>query len=282
MMLSFTLLKILYGTTLVGLISSVVGCFLLLQKKSLLGDTLAHSTLPGIACALLISFKKNMLYLLIGATISSLLSSSLIEYILRTTRLKKDAVLGVVLCFIFGLGVMLLSIIQKHPVAQQAGINNFLLGNASTILLKDLYIITALAVVICTIMYCFWKEFIILTFDAHHAQHMQMPVKKIQTLFTITTVLTILIGLQTVGIILLSALLIAPAAAAQQWTNRIQTMMMLSALFSISATTTGALLSFYIPKTPTGPAIVIVSTMIAFSSIVYKSYTDGRQQKISC
>jgi manganese/zinc/iron transport system permease protein len=278
MIFSFTLLKILYATALVGLISSMVGCFLLLQKKSLLGDTLAHSTLPGIACALLISFQKKMLYILIGATVSSLLSSLMIEYILHKTRLKKDAALGVVLSFMFGLGVMLLSIIQKHPVAQQAGINNFLLGNAATILMNDLYIISFLALVICTSIYCFWREFMILAFDQQQAENMQMPVKKIQAMFTVTTVLTILIGLQTVGIILMSALLIAPAAAAQQWTDRITTMMQLSALLSIIATTTGAIISFYIPRTPTGPAIVIVITMIAFSSIIYKCYTDQKRQ----
>ena len=280
MILSFTLLKILSGTILVGLISSIVGCFLLLQKKSLLGDTLAHATLPGIALTFLITLKQNIVHLLIGATISSLISSSLIEYVSQKTKLKRDAILGVTLSFMFGLGIMILSIIQKHPVAQQAGINTFLLGNASTLLLNDVYIIIGLAIIICAIIIFFWKEFLIVTFDEQHAQNMQMPVKYIKALFTIVTVLTILIGLQTVGIILMSALLIAPAAAAQQWTKNIKTMMILSACFSVTATVTGTIISFTVPQTPTGPVIVILITIIAFSSILYKTYTDHRKRKI--
>lgn len=274
MMPSFTLLKILCGTILVGSVSSIVGCFLLLQKKSLLGDTLAHSTLPGIAFTFLITLKKNILYLLVGATITSLISSLLIEYVTQKTNLKKDAVLGTMLSFMFGLGIMILSIIQKYPIAQQAGINTFLLGNASTLLLADVYIIAVLTFIVYTIMYLFWKEFLIVTFDQDHAQNIQMPTKYIKGIFTFVTVLTILIGLQTVGIVLMSALLIAPAAAAQQWTKNIRSMVILSSFFAIFATTTGTIVSFYIPQTPTGPIIAIIITIIAFASIIYKSISD--------
>lgn len=276
MTIPFTLLKILCGTVLVGSVSSIVGCFLLLQKKSLLGDTLAHSTLPGIACTFLITLKKNILYLLVGATITSLISSICIEYISQKTTLKKDAVLGTMLSFMFGLGIMVLSIIQKYPVAQQAGINTFLLGNASTLLLTDVYIITLLSCIVYSMLYLFWKEFLIVTFDQNHAQNIQMPVQYIKAVFTIVTVLTILIGLQTVGIVLMSALLIAPAAAAQQWTKNIRSMILLSSIFSIFATTTGTVISFYVPQTPTGPVIVIIITSIAFASILYKTCADYR------
>jgi len=271
MIISFTLLKILCGTILVGSVSSTVGCFLLLQKKSLLGDTLAHATLPGIALVFLFTLKKNIVFLLLGASATSLISSLLIEWIAQKTTLKNDAILGVVLSFMFGLGIMILSIIQKYPVAQQAGINTFLLGNASTLLLGDLYVIFALGLIVYASLYFFWKEFLILTFDQEHAENMQLSTNKIQTVFTIVTILTILIGLQTVGIVLMSALLIAPAAAAQQWTNKISSMILLSAGLSIFATVTGSLISFHIPQTPTGPAIVIIITMIAFASIAYKA-----------
>lgn len=276
-MISFTLFKILSGTILVGLVSSIVGCFLLLQKKSLLGDALAHSTLPGIAFAFLITLKKNIFYLLIGALISSSISSWLIAYISKTTKLKPDTILGTILSFMFGFGIMILSIIQKYPVAQQAGINTFLLGNASTLLINDVYTIAFLAIIVLAIITLFWKEFLVLTFDEKYAEHIQLPTNKIKMLFTFITVLTILIGLQTVGIILMSALLIAPAAAAQQWTNNIKSMIMLSVTFSIITTTAGTLISFHVPQTPTGPVIVILITMIAFISIFYKTMINYKK-----
>ena len=278
-MISFTLLKILSGTVLVGIISSIIGTFLLLQKKSLLGDALAHATLPGIAIAFLITMQKNLFYLLCGATISSLFSGYLIEYIGNNTNLKKDAVLGVVLSFMFGLGIMILSIIQKYPVAQQAGINTFLLGNASTLLLKDVYVIAFLSAIVFATVFFFWKELLLVTFDKQFAENMQLSTRHIKILFGFITVLTILIGIQTVGIILMSALLIAPAAAAQQWTSNVRSMIGLSIIFNLCATITGTVISFHIPQTPTGPIIVLIVTLITFISIIYKTYTDKTKRK---
>lgn len=264
--------KILLGTTLVGITTGIVGCFTLLNKQSLLGDTIAHATLPGLAGMFLIIWQKSYCMLLLGAGITGLAGAITVDLITTRTPVKKDAALGIVLSTFFGIGIIFLTMIQKSAIGNQAGIDKFLFGQAATLLNEDLLIIAILScMIIATICYYF-KDLVILIFDQQFALAIGLPVKKIQNILLIIIVATVLVGLQTVGLILMSSFLIAPAAAARQWTNRLSTTIALSIFFSLIATTTGTIISYQYAHVPTGPAIVVIATSITFLSIIIRSY----------
>lgn len=237
-------------------------------KKSLFGDTIAHATLPGIAGIFLLFNSKLTWVLMIGGMISAGIGALTINYITAHCTLKKDTALGIVLATSFGLGTMLLSKIQTYPTAHQAGITKYLLGNASTILYSDFYMIVAVTAINLVCLKLFFKEYKIVLFNPDYGYTIGVPVQKISILLTLTTMLTIVVGLQTVGVILISALLITPAAAALQWTQKFSTMIFLSSCFAIFSTVSGTLLSSGIVHLPTGPTIVVIATSITFLSIL--------------
>lgn len=275
----YTFFIVLLGTTFVGIASGIVGCFVVLQKKSLLGDALAHATLPGIALMFLYTNSKCSLFLFAGATLSATLGAYCIELINKHTTLKKETSLGIILSTSFGIGTVLLSIIQTYPTAHKAGINKFLLGNAATLLFQDLIVIgiTTLLIIMTTII--FWKEFKIFLFNKDFAFLIGIQTTTINIVLMTLTIATIIIGLQTVGAVLISSLLIAPATAAAQWTQKLHVMIALSATFSCMATITGTFMSSSIIHLPTGPAIISVATVCTLLSILLAPYvTKMRHQ----
>ena len=264
-----TLITVLIGTTLVGITSGIMGCFVILQRKSLFGDAIAHATLPGLAAMFLYTGSKAPSFLFFGATLSGFIGAICIHLINKHTTLQKETALGVVLSTTFGLGTLLLSIIQTFPNAHKAGINKFLLGNASTLLWDDLCIIvTVTTIVMITVLLC-WKEFKTFIFNQEFAFSLGMNTEYIQATLTTLTVITIIVGLQTVGVVLISSLLIAPAAAAYQWTQRLSHMIILSCFFSSVATISGTFLSSSCEHLPTGPTIIVIATICTFFSILF-------------
>ncbi|MDP3787824.1 MAG: iron chelate uptake ABC transporter family permease subunit [Candidatus Chromulinivorax sp.] len=263
-----TFYKILIGTTLVGITTGIVGCFTLLNKQSLLGDTIAHATLPGLTGMFLLVLQKSYALLLCGAAATGLLGALCVHYITHTTKLKKDAALGIVLSTFFGIGIIFLTIIQKLPTAHQAGIDKFLFGQAATLLHSDIIILMIISCIVIVTIIALWKELKIISFDPMYAQTIGLPVKKIHGLVTCLIVLTVIVGLQTVGLILMSSFLIAPTAAARQWTNKLHITVLLSVGFSLIATTVGTIISSSYPHIPTGPTIVIIATTITLISII--------------
>ncbi len=263
-----TFYKILLGTTLVGITTGIVGCFTLLNKQSLLGDTIAHATLPGLTGMFLIVLQKSYILLLCGAATTGLLGAICVQYITQTTKLKKDAALGIVLSTFFGIGIIFLTMIQKLPTAHQAGIDKFLFGQAATLLNSDIILLAIISFMVIGVIIFAWKELKIISFNPAYAKSIGLPVKKIHALLLILIVLTVIVGLQTVGLILMSSFLIAPAAAARQWTNKLHVMIFLSIFFSLIATTTGTIISCNYAHIPTGPMIVIIATTITIISII--------------
>jgi manganese/zinc/iron transport system permease protein len=263
-----TFYKILLGTTIVAITTGMLGCFTLLNKQSLLGDTIAHATLPGLTGMFLIILQKSYLLLLCAGAFSGLLGAVLVNYINQTTKLKTDTALGIVLSTFFGVGIIFLTMIQKLPNGHQAGIDKFLFGQAATLLWADIITIFIISIIVISTIVLLWKELKIITFDPAYAEMIGLPVKKIQAILTFLIVLTVIVGLQTVGLILMSSFLIAPAAGARQWTNKLSTTMFLTILFSLAATTSGTLISCKYPHIPTGPTIVIIATIITIFSIL--------------
>lgn len=264
-----TLLLILVCTGILGITAGMIGTFLILQKKSLFGDTIAHATLPGLTGIFFYSLNKDPIILLCSATFSAIFASLIIDQLEKQTTLKKDTILGIVLATSFGLGTVFLSKIQTIPDAHQAGLTKYLLGNASTLLHQDLYMITIIACIVCCCIFIWLPKYKTMLFDPEYAKSCAIFTRTISGVMLILTTLTIVIGLQTVGVILISALLIAPACAARQWSNHYEFIILLAAFFGMLATTIGTLISCSIVHLPTGPTMVIVASCITLLSILF-------------
>lgn len=260
---------VVFGTALLMTSSALVGTFALLQKKALVGDAISHAVLPGICLAFILSGSKNAFTLVIGAFISGWLSIYIMEKIPQYSKLKKDTAIAIILSTTFGLGMVLLTYIQQSGNASQAGLNNFLLGKTVSLVHQDILILGMLSLVIiaCTIL--FFKEFTIISFDRNFAKALGIPVKLVEIIITSMNVLAIVIGIRAVGILLMSAMLITPAAAARFWTNNLKKMIVLSTIFGIFSGIMGSFISYTAPAMATGPWIVIIATAIAYLSFLF-------------
>lgn len=265
----YTLRTITIGTALLGAISGLLGSFAVLKKQSLLGDAISHAALPGIALAFIITQSKSTPVLLIGALASGVIGALWVRGIIRRTHLKTDTALGIILSVFFGFGILLLTYIQKLPQANQAGLDKFLFGQAATLIASDVYILLAVLLLSIAVIVLFWKELKVLVFDEAYAQTLGFDTQKLDILITFFIVVGIVVGLQTVGVILMSAMLLAPAAAARQWTNRLHIMLLLAALFGASSGIFGSAISAYQPQLSTGPIIILVASVFVILSFTF-------------
>lgn len=246
----------------------MLGSFAVLRKQSLLGDAISHAALPGIALAFLITGTKDNNILLIGALVSGLIGAFWIKGITSKTHLKSDTALGLILSLFFGFGMLLLTHIQKQNNANQAGLETYLFGQAATLLESDVHLMIIITGVALFILLLFWKEFKLLLFDSDYSKTLGFNTKFIDGLITSFIVIAIIMGLQTVGVVLMSAMLLAPAAAARQWTNKLSVMVFLAAIFGAFSGVFGTAISASQNNLSTGPVIVLVaSTFVVFSFV---------------
>ena len=247
----------------------MLGSFAVLRKQSLLGDAISHAALPGIAIAFLITGAKDSNVLLLGALVSGLLGTFWIRSIIKKTHLKSDTALGLILSLFFGFGMLLLTFIQKQPNANQAGLDKYLFGQAATLVESDVWLMAIVTGVCLFVLLLFWKEFKILLFDADYTKTLGFNTKFIDILITTFIVLAIVLGLQTVGVVLMSAMLLAPAAAARQWTNSLGLMVFLAAIFGAFSGVFGTAISSSQNNLSTGPVIVIVAGVFVLVSFIF-------------
>ncbi|GAB1855279.1 iron chelate uptake ABC transporter family permease subunit [Flavobacteriaceae bacterium MHTCC 0001] len=247
----------------------MLGSFAVLRKQSLLGDAISHAALPGIAIAFLITGAKDTNVLLLGALISGLIGTFWIRGIIKKTHLKSDTALGLILSLFFGFGMLLLTFIQKQPNANQAGLEKYLFGQAATLLESDIWIMIIITSICLLVLLLFWKEFKMLLFDADYTKTLGFNTKTIDILITSFIVLAIVLGLQTVGVVLMSAMLLAPAAAARQWTNSLGTMVCLSSVFGAFSGVFGTAISATQNNLSTGPVIVIIASVFVLISFIF-------------
>jgi ABC-type Mn2+/Zn2+ transport systems, permease components len=266
---NYTLRNVALGSALLGIVSGVLGCFAVLRRQGLLGDALAHAALPGICIAFLLTGSKSPIVLLIGAGIASWLGTLLILRIVNDTRISEDSALGVVLSVFFGFGIMLLTFIAKRNDANQAGLDKFLFGQAAALVASDVALMALLGGVALLIVVLLYKEFKLLTFDPGFALSLGYNTRQLSVLLTSLIVVAVVIGLQTVGVVLMAAMLIGPAVAARQWTNRFSTMIILAGVFGALSGLSGALLSVTQTRIPTGPMVILSMTAITFISIIF-------------
>lgn len=265
----YTLRTITLGTAVLGGVTGMLGSFAVLRKQSLLGDAISHAALPGIAIAFLITGSKDSNVLLIGALISGLIGTLWIRGITTKTHLKSDTALGLILSVFFGFGMLLLTFIQKQPNANQAGLDKYLFGQAATLVESDVWLMSIVTGLCLIVLLLFWKEFKILLFDKDYAQTLGFNTKFIDLLITSFIVLAIVLGLQTVGVVLMSAMLLAPAAAARQWTNSLGVMVFLAAILGASAGVFGTAISSTQNNLSTGPVIVLVASVFVLFSFIF-------------
>lgn len=254
------------GSVLLTASSAIVGSFTFLNKRALVGDAIAHAVLPGICLGFLLSGTKNPIFLIIGAFITGWISLVVVDFIIRKTRIKEDTAIGLVLSVFFGLGIVLLTVIQKSGNAAQSGLDHFLFGKAASLIGTDLYTFATVAVLLLVAVFLLFKEFALLAFDKDFGRAIGLPVRRIELVLTSLIVLAVVIGIQAVGVVLMAAILITPAAAARFWTDRIRVMFLLASIFGAVSGLAGAYISYVAPMMPTGPWIVIVISVIAFIS----------------
>ncbi|MCP3659836.1 MAG: zinc ABC transporter permease [Bacteroidetes bacterium] len=267
-----TIIYITLGIVLLAASSSIVGSFFMFEKKSLVGDAIAHSMLPGLCLGFLFIGNKNPIYLISGAFITGFISMILIDFISSNSKLKIETSTSICLSIFFGMGILLLSITQNSGTANQAGLQHFLFGKAASLLMNDVINICILSsfIILCVIL--FFKEFRLITFDKVFAKTIGFPVKVLTFILNFLIILSITIGVQSVGVVLMSAMLITPAAGARFWTNNLYKMIFIAANFAIFSGIFGAFVSYTINQMPTGPCIVVFMSILAFFSFLFSPY----------
>lgn len=265
----YTLRTVALGAALLGMVGGSLGSYAVLRRRSLIGDAVAHAALPGIAGAFLLTGSMNPLVLMLGAATTGLAAALLVETTAHTTRVPYDSALALMLSAFFGLGLVLMTYLQRHAGASQAGLDAFLFGQAAALVTRDVYVMAALGGIALVVMLLLWKELKLLSFNPDFGHSLGLPMQLLNGLLTTLIVVAIVIGLQTVGVVLMSAVLIAPAVAARQWTNQLGPMITLAAGIGAATGVAGAVVSASMRNLPTGPTIVLwMGLAVAVSMLV--------------
>lgn len=265
----YTFLIVAVGSGLLGVLSGIIGVYVVVKKQGLICDAISHSTLPGVCIIFMILGLKNLQWLLLGAFIFGILSAFLIFVIDLKSKVKFDSALATVLSTFFGLGVVLLAVIQRKANTNQAGLDKFIFGQAAAFLKRDIYFLFVIIVFVLLTVFIFWKELKLYSFDPEFAQTKGFSTSILNSIVIVLLVISIVMGIQSVGVVLMSTMLIAPAVAARQWTDKFHIMMILSAVFGMLSGVFGAFISMYFDNLSTGPVITIVASVIVFFSLLF-------------
>ena len=265
--LSYTDSVVVLGAAVLGLAAGVLGALAVLPRRSLVGDALAHSALPGVAVAFLVTGAKDPASLLVGAGIAGLIGALMMVGIERTSRIRPDAAIGVVLSSFFSLGIVLLTYISSTGNAQQAGLETYLFGQAAGLLERDVEIMALLAAGAIALVALAFRPLKVALFDRGFAASVGLPLRAIELASTALLVVAIVIGLRAVGAILMVAMLIVPAVTARQVTSRLALLLPVAGLVGAGVGVTGALMSAR-AEVPTGPVIVLTGTAVVLLAVL--------------
>ena len=260
------IVAVVIGAVLLTASSAVVGTFTFLKKKALVGDAVAHSVLPGICLAFILSGTKNPIWMILGAFLTGWISLVIIDNITTKSKIKEDTAIALILSVFFGIGILMLTNIQHSGNPAQTGLDSFLFGKAAALVGKDLITFGIVAVILIVTVALFFKELKLIAFDSNYAKALGLPVKWLDLLLTSLTVLAVVTGIQAVGVVLMAAMLITPAAAARFWTNDVFKMTLIAAIMGGISGLSGAYVSYVAPAMPTGPWIVMIISAIALIS----------------
>ena len=268
---NYILILVLTGVSLLGASAGLIGCFAVLRRRSLTGDALAHAALPGLCLAFLFLGERNLPAMLFGALMAGLLGVSVISAIRRHTRIKEDAAIGIVLSVFFGLGVVLKRVIQRVPGGSKAGLDSYIFGQSSGMSSADLYWIVGLTLLTLLAVVILYKEFQLVAFDSDFARAQGWPTVVLDLMLMGLIALAVVVGLPTVGVLMIASLLIVPAASARFWTERLANMLWLSAMFGVLSGILGTIMSSTFDL-PTGPAIILTSSTLFLGSLILGSH----------
>jgi manganese/zinc/iron transport system permease protein len=266
-LLDFTTRTVLLGAGVLGGLCGAVGSFAVLRRQSLLGDMLAHAALPGLVLGFIASGTRTLPPLLAGALLSGAAWALLLQVIARRTRLREDAATTLTLSLSFALGLALLAGVMQRGDARYAGLDGFLFGQAAALLPADVTLLVAVTSVVLGLMALTWKELALVAFDRSFARTGGLPVVVLESGLTVALAVAVVVGLQLVGVVLMTALVVAPAVAARQWTNRLGHMVIIAAAIGAGSGMIGAAVSAGARGMATGPVIVLVASAAAFLSL---------------
>ena len=260
---------VLLGTILMGLGCGIMGGFIVTRRLSLFGDTLSHAVLPGVAVGFLWSQSKDSWAILVGATVAGFLGVAIISLLRKTSRIRQDSALGLVLSGFYALGICMLTRIQKMEFGNQSGIDKYLFGQVVGLSSSDLWTMAFSCILILALSIVLYKELLVSGFDSEFARSIGLPVELLQYLLWLLLAFAVITSLQVVGVVLVSALLVIPAATASLITDKMRLILIWSALLGCAAGATGAFLSFLVGRLPTGPIIVLVSATFFLSALFF-------------
>lgn len=252
----------LIGSMLLGICCGLMGAFLVVRKLALMGDALAHAVLPGVALGFLWNMTKDPVAIFIGATVAGLLGAGTVELIRNTTKHKEDAALGFVLASFYGVGICLFTMIQNLPVGSKSGLDKFMFGQAAALGGDDVLLIAVVTLLALGAVLGFYKEYTLTSFDAGFARSLGLPVQVFHYSLMLLLAFAIVSSLQAVGVVLVAAMLVIPAAAAFLLTDRFGIMLLLSALFGLCSGAIGSFFSFVGRNLPTGPFMVLAAAVV--------------------
>ncbi len=266
---NYNLFVISIGSGILCFAAGVVGTYTYLRKRALIGDVISHSVLPGVAVAFMLSGVKNPVYFLIGAIISGLLSIGIVDYVQARSKLKPDTILALTLSVFFGVGIVLLTKIQHSGNAAQSGLDSFLFGKAASMSLLDVKVFSVIAILNIACIAILKRGFNLISFDEYYAKSLGFKVPWLKSLLALLTVVTVAIGVQAVGVVLMAALLITPAAGARYLTNSITKMLAYSGIFGFASGWIGVFISYTGSGMPTGPWIVVVLSAFTLVALLF-------------
>jgi manganese/zinc/iron transport system permease protein len=265
---------VLLGTALLGATAGIVGTFLVLRRRALVGDVIGHSTLPGIAVAFLVAelfapgTGKNTTTIMLGATVTGLLGAAAVSALSRIRKVGPDAAQAVVLGLFFGVGASLFRAVQQIPTGNAAGLNGYLYGKAASLVASDVELFAFAAAIVLTIVLLLHKELVLVCFDPEFAAATGLPVGRLDLVLTLLATTVAALGLQSVGLVLVVATLTIPPATARFWTDRAGVLLLLAAFIGAGTGVVGVLVSALAPHIAAGATIVLAGGICFFVSLL--------------
>jgi mn2+, zn2+ ABC superfamily ATP binding cassette transporter, membrane protein len=274
LLFQYSFIVVALGTMCLAMSTGIVGTISILKRQSLIGDAVGHASFPGIVLAFIIAGRKDSLTLMSGAIIAGVCAFFIIQYIVNSSKLEADTTMAVILSAMFGFGMVLKSYIQGNSSfsGSQAGLANYIFGQAAYMLKEDVIIIFSVSIVSILLFLIFFKEIKIHVFDEAYAETLGIKKNIISVLIIIITMLLIAAGLKAVGVVLISSMLITPGVIGMQWSKRYESVLIIAAISGALSALIGTSVSTLVKGMSTGPSIILCMTAIAFLSVLFGPY----------
>lgn len=258
----YNTLVVAAAVAVVGFAAGVVGCFGVLRRRALAGDAASHATLAGVVAAFLVTGRRDLPTLLLGAFVAAVASLGCLVAIRRCTRTRDDAATAIVLSVSFGIGIVLLSGLSARGIPGAGGLEQFLLGHTAALTVADAITLALVSLAVVFVVWLGLKEATLVSFDPAFAAATGWPVALIDYALVALVAAMVVVGLPAAGAVLVTALVVIPPVAARQWTDRVPTMLVLAGTLGCAAAVGGVAASALVPRLATGPTIVLVAALL--------------------